>query len=258
MGCGASSFPDATAAPAALDSLPDTAKSELTKADAARFLGFDGAALERLLQPVDKAAPPHFGVDALLDSVASGAIAALKGSWVAELQARGGKLPRRQDLPPQAFWTAKELRKLVKALGPDYALLFVALSYRCMTKDHPDPHGFHLAIVARVARLYMHSDPDCSPLTAAFKAAGLVAPDFALFWDFASLFQHPRTPAEDKLFLPGLRASSTPYPVVSHFRESESTRARPRLSEARALLAVASTTKWRAAAIYAMRRVRQL
>ena len=42
-------------------------------------------------------------------------------------------------------------------------------------------------IVAAVARLYMHENKRYSPLSAAFAAKGLGPPDFALFWDFASL-----------------------------------------------------------------------
>ena len=52
---------------------------------------------------------------------------------------------------------------------------------RWLSKDHPDPDRFHLAIVAAVARLYMHENSKHSPLSAAFKAKGLGAPDFACF-----------------------------------------------------------------------------
>ena len=162
--------------------------------------------------------PPHFGVQALLDSVKSGAIAPLRGRFVVALHARGGRLARRQDLPPEAFFSPAELCRLVEALGDDYGLLFVALSYRCapaliaaalprlpahragracvpsagLSKGHPDPYGFHLDIVAAVAKLYLNgSDKNKgaagSPLAAAFEKAGLGedAADFALFWDFA-------------------------------------------------------------------------
>ena len=48
--------------------------------------------------------------------------------------------------------------------------------------------GFHLAIVARVAAMYL-SKAKCdsrfmSPLAEAFAERGLGEPDFALFWDF--------------------------------------------------------------------------
>ena len=169
------------------------------------------ASLETLLHT---AATPYTSPDALLASVDSGAIAPLRGSWVVKLHERGGKLERRQDLPPEAFWTAAELRSIVGKLGEDYALLFVALSYRWLSKDHPDPEGFHLAIVAAVAKLYMKADHrfgSFSPLTAAFRGAGLGAPDFALFWDFASLYQKPRVGNDEALFFPGLKASNIWY-----------------------------------------------
>ena len=72
--------------------------------------------------------PPHFGPEALLASVESGAIAPLRGRWLVRLEADGGRVQRRQDLPPEAFLPADELRQLTKKLGDDYGLLFVGLS----------------------------------------------------------------------------------------------------------------------------------
>ena len=76
--------------------------------------GFDKAAAASLLRALSGAAehPPHLGPEALLDSVASGAIAPLRGSWLVALQASGGRLARRQDLPSEAFFSAGELRRL--------------------------------------------------------------------------------------------------------------------------------------------------
>ena len=94
--------------------------------------------------------PPHFGPEALLGSIECGAVGALRGRYYAEWAASGKPLPRRQDLPPEAFFPVEELRRLVEALGEEWGLLFVALSYRWLTKDHPDPENFHLRIVAAV------------------------------------------------------------------------------------------------------------
>jgi len=99
---------------------------------------------------------PYFDVETLLASVESGAIAAVKGTWLVGLHKRGGRLSRRQDLPPEAFWSAGELKRVALALGDDFGVLFVALSYRWLTKEHPDPDGFHLGIVAAVAELYLN------------------------------------------------------------------------------------------------------
>ena len=164
---------------------------------------------------------PYIGIETLLKSVESGAIAVLKGTWLVDLHKRGGRLSRRQDIPPDGFWSADELRKVALALGDDFGVLFVALSYRWLTKfrkgrdpDHPDPDAFHLGIVASVAELYLNLSSACrhgkgypSQLTAAFRKHGLGDPDFALFWDFGSLHQPPRTDAEMKLFDQGMDLS---------------------------------------------------
>jgi hypothetical protein len=162
------------------------------------------------------AAPsPYFDVETLLASVESGAIAAVKGSWLVGLHKRGGRLSRRQDLPPEAFWSAGELRRVALALRGDFGVLFVALSYRWLTKEHPDPDGFHLGIVAAVAELYLNllkgEDAAASQLSAAFQKHRLGLPEFALFWDFASLHQPLRTAAEEKLFRRGLQNSNVWY-----------------------------------------------
>jgi Ran GTPase-activating protein (RanGAP) involved in mRNA processing and transport len=162
---------------------------------------------------------PYFDVETLLASVESGAIAAVKGTWLVGLHKRGGRLSRRQDLPPEAFWSAGELRRVARALGDDFGVLFVALSYRWLTKEHPDPDGFHLGIVASVAELYLNprgwkdigGRDQTSQLTAAFRNHGLGLPEFALFWDFASLHQPPKTDAEAKLFRMGLDNSNVWY-----------------------------------------------
>ena len=71
-----------------------------------------------------------FDADALLESVESGAIALLSGCYLVQLHRRGGRLKRRHDLPPEAFFNVKKLRRLVAALGEDWGRLFVAISYR--------------------------------------------------------------------------------------------------------------------------------
>ena len=158
-------------------------------------------------------ASAYFELGALLASVESGAIAPLRGRWLVKLQEEGGVLKRRQDLPPEAFWSPSELRRVATALGNNFGCLFVALSYRWLTKEHPDPDGFHLKIVASVAKLYMGlagSRADHSPLVKAFSNIG-VETDFALFWDFASLHQPPRSDAQTALFKEGLKLSNKWY-----------------------------------------------
>lgn len=162
----------------------------------------------------------------LLESIESGAIAALRGSYVVELSECGGKLRRRQELPAEAFFPIERLRELLEVLPAEaHGLLFVALSYRWLTPSEPDPSSFHLSVVADVARLYLGRSGHAllfarekSPLAAAFDAAGLgaEAADFALFWDLASLCQPgdggaPRSAEDDALFAAGRKASATWY-----------------------------------------------
>ena len=165
--------------------------------------------------------PGHFFyAQAVLDSVESGAIAPLRGSWLVALHDRGDHLACRQRLPLEAFWTFDELRAHTHALlqrGGDseaWGLLFIAISYRWLTKEDPDPKGFHLGKIANVMRMYLER-PDfgshTSPLAAAFDAAGLGQPDCAVFWDYASLYQPPRTEEEQALFRMGLEASNIWY-----------------------------------------------
>lgn len=141
----------------------------------------------------------YFSFDELLESVDSGAIAPLSGRWLVQHRRSGDRLGRRQDLPSAAFISAAELRRLAVALGDEFGLLFVVLSYKWLGTEHPDPDRFHLNAVADVAQTYLLSNfaveeraasISRSPLAAAFEAAGLTeAPDFGLFWDFASLHQ---------------------------------------------------------------------
>lgn len=62
----------------------------------------------------------------------------LKGSWLAnEIKVR--RLLRQQDLPPEAFWIAEQLR------AEQHIVLHVAISYCWLDRAHPDPRAEHLA-----------------------------------------------------------------------------------------------------------------
>ena len=189
-----------------------------------------------------RAAAPYFDYDALVESVESGAVAPLRGSYIIKLRACGGRLKRRQDLPPEAFWTAAALRKVINAVtvafaeappywdednmgeweplkqrDPALGWLFVALSYRWLAKGEPDPDGFHLKRVADFLDSYVGEKRGVnSPLRAElfYKIDGLLDTplDCAIFWDFGSLFQgSDRTDEMKVLFGKGLKASNVWY-----------------------------------------------
>ena len=246
MGCaGSAPRPNAKPTSAALGAVMQPQAQHAVEAIELQMDGVEGVSKSLLPQKGKQSHEAHHGsndpsqvskyftLDGLLEPVESGAIAAIKGSWLVAQHQRGGVLARRQDLPPEAFWTADELRSLAERLGDDYGYLFVALSYRWLSREHPDPNGFHLRIVASVLRMYLggggtqgvRGDPrypaDKSPLSWAFKKAGLhltgewganedgaALGDCALFWDFGSLFQQPRTEEQIPLFGAGLKASN--------------------------------------------------
>ena len=148
-----------------------------------------------------------------------------------ELQRTKRKLCRRQDLPPRAFFTLEDgpegpgLETLLSGLDAklgraqdaslrQFGKLFVALSYRWLDRDNPDPNGFHLKRVADAARLYITDDEPDSLYHSVFAPLGYKSDqcDFALFWDFASMFQgKDRTEGERALFREGLKLSNVWY-----------------------------------------------
>ena len=88
---------------------------------------------EEPIKDVVLTVPPFWAQDerqALLDSVLSGAIRPLKGTYTLWLFDSGGRIHSRQATPEEAYFSAAELSRLVEALGDDWGLLFVALSYR--------------------------------------------------------------------------------------------------------------------------------
>ena len=100
----------------------------------------------------------YFSANDLLASVESSAIAPLSGRWVVALRNAGGRIERRQDLPPEAFISAAKLRRLVLALGDDFGLLvrclvsmgrplILALPCPCLQPANPEVRGSRPATV---------------------------------------------------------------------------------------------------------------
>ena len=169
----------------------------------------------------------YFDVDALIESVSTGAVAAVRGSYVAACAADGQKLMCRQDIPHKRFWTAGELQGIydgLKALvgAPEatrrFGKLFVSISCRWLSMFEPDPNCFHLKRVGAACRLYLENECSASGLRALiFAPLGLEAVEFALFWDWPSLYQPKpvrhaaRSPKQKILYLRGLEASKVWY-----------------------------------------------
>lgn len=137
----------------------------------------------------------------------------------------GERLQSRRDLPPEAFYTVAELESLLRACQlarrgelalQAFGSLCVALCYRWIEADHPDPDQWHLGLVGRMAHTYTQAV--CKPLFADLAAAGLHMgdADFALFWDYASIHLEPRPVTVPKVEIPNqpdtpAQPSSPPY-----------------------------------------------
>ena len=77
------------------------------------------------------------------------------------------------------FWDPQDaLAGIGKSQFQHMKLVFV-LSYRWLSKQHPDPMRHHLMIMARVFRLDVDS----------LKASQTQIDDIAVFWDFISVPQ---------------------------------------------------------------------
>ena len=119
----------------------EAAPEAMTTTAAAAATNESRAAIGRVQHACEQ---PHrlFTVEALLESVSSGAVAPLRGSYLIGLHRAGGRLQRRQELPESAFFPTDELRRLAHALGDNAGLAFVAFSARwldelqCVSQCH--------------------------------------------------------------------------------------------------------------------------
>lgn len=93
-------------------------------------------------------------------------------AWLRNLRDEGGTIKRRQELPQEAF---TETTKVLDLLN-NYPGGIAVLSYCRLSKTHPDPKGLHLNSTVNNVK--------CP----------------AIFWDFLSLHQDPRSEAEEALY----------------------------------------------------------
>jgi len=111
----------------------------------------------------------------------------IKGSWLLRQCATGRPLPKRQELPPEAAWAPDELIPKVQS----GTVKIVAISYCWLTALHPDPDGNQLRKIGRVIEQQLQR----TKYEDDYKID-----DLAMFWDWLSLYQKPRSDAEDTIF----------------------------------------------------------
>ncbi len=120
---------------------------------------------------------------------------------------------RRQELPDEAFWPAGEAVRLwgknpwwIPDVRGNDTHFFCALSYGWIQQGDPDRDCFTLGRVGAILAMHLESfDEDSWGLGG----------DCALFWDFGSLHQMPRSEAEGLLFRVALRYMQLVY---AHWR----------------------------------------
>ena len=117
-------------------------------------------------------------------------VALIDAEWL--LQQGQGPPGCRQQLPEEAFFEGSVDDENVEVLG---------ISYPWLTKEHPDPEGWHLAIIQHFLRLYFTLenkgyDDDENAVTWQMGHGKRVA----IFWDWMSLFQasHPGGQTEEQ------------------------------------------------------------
>ena len=128
----------------------------------------------------------------------SGAIALLDATWLVGHAAAGGRLIRRQDLPPEAFLSLNDL--LATGQSAD-GLRVIAVSHAWLQPDHPDPFAHNLKILATVLEARTRTGDNRGT--------------WGVFVDFCCLHQNPpggqRSQAEDKLFYEALGSLGALY-----------------------------------------------
>jgi len=92
-------------------------------------------------------------------------------------------LPRRQEIPPQAVCDPEMV----------LSLPLVAVSHTWATPQHPDPQGEQFSLLGGMAEQWMKSREDAGK------------GDFAVFFDWCSVYQEPRSLVEKASYDRGLR-----------------------------------------------------
>ena len=144
----------------------------------------------------------------LFDRLQDGSIRLLRCDWLiswgvfAELERNPvtgePRMKRRQDLPEHAFFPPEEAAALLKRKNRSV----LALSYRWLTRLHPEPNGTTLATIRRYLLANKRSTAGCG-----------------LFWDYASLPQRgangeERSPEDTAIFKRGLKVMGFFYASI--------------------------------------------
>lgn len=140
------------------------------------------------LGSVDRHRDRYYGEDALRTLLSKRDALLVRGSWLADLARHQGTLPRRQDLPAGAAWDPEAIFPGSTARSPAPPIEIAAVSHRWLTPEHPDPKGQRLKAIGRLADEYIRANRR----------------DLAIFIDWCSVYQPPRTLDEQASFMQSL------------------------------------------------------
>ena len=154
------------------------------------------AVLEALT--ADTANPKRYiDPDAIWAVLVLGWVRLVRMTYLIELSKKGGVLPRRQELPEEAFISVDELKQLYfngdegDGSNSDKVLPLIVISFCWITAQHPDPEGKQLKMIAEVLERekpkyagldVCDDDSDVGDAFGGFKEIGV-------FWDWPSLYQ---------------------------------------------------------------------
>lgn len=117
-------------------------------------------------------------LDALRSALRDGDVKLVRGSWLVSVAKQHGTLPRCQELPPHSICGEEMLANCP----------VVAISYCWRTPEHPDPDGDILRFLGMLIEQWLEY----------VTKAGV--PDVAVFMDWCSLKQAPRSDDEQRSF----------------------------------------------------------
>ena len=169
--------------------------------DAAREAGREHAAAVSATEPQRLRKPEgrvwsSFGGE-MVEEVMLEHVTLIDARYLLALHVRGGVVPRWQDVPTAARIDRSSVWRLYNWQRM-FSLGILVLSYPWLDLDHPDKNGEQLA---RIAPILTHMLAFC----------GGDAFTVGVLWDYCSLPQPSRTPAESKRFRSGLASLMTWY-----------------------------------------------
>jgi len=137
----------------------------------------------------------------------SGDVALLRGTWLSKHASEVKTIPRRQELPAEAFWGPSDIAGLfelcenaleeTKKEGSTPWLPFLSAIWNWQTPEHPDPEGTQLKEISSIVSLFV------SRVRREMGHTRLL--DCAVFLDWACLFQEPRSRAEEDSYQRSLK-----------------------------------------------------